>query len=594
MNKKEQHDFASSRWSLEDLFPAADSVEMESAFAELDQLVAAFEKRRDQLSSDMAQADFLKIIGELEAVTNLLQRIGGFAELWFAEDTQSQAAQTLVARIEQLSADVSNRVMFFTLWWKALDETPAQALMQGSGDYRYWLEEMRHFKPYTLSEPEEKVINIKDVTGNRAMTLLYDAITNRYSFKLNVDGQEKELTRGELMTYVRFSDPDLRARAYQELYRVYGQDGSLLGQMYQTLVRDWRNELITLRGYPTPISPRNLHNDIPDDVVDMLLKVCQQNAGIFQRFFRLKARLLNMDRLRRYDIYAPIGASSREYDFKRAAHMVLDSFEQFDGQIAQMAHKVFEQGHIDSQVRKGKRSGAFCATVNPQLTPWVLVNYQGHSDDVATLAHELGHAIHSLMASHHSIFTQHACLPLAETASTFGEMMLVDRLLEEEQDESVRRDLLFRQVDDAYATIMRQAYFALFEKTAHEMTSQGAAVDDLSQAYMQNMRDQFGDSLQIGEEFQWEWVSIPHIYHVPFYVYAYAFGQLLVLSLYQQFKQEGDAFKPRYLKILASGGAEAPISILSQAGIDIRQESFWQGGMDVISGLVSQLEDLAG
>jgi len=173
-------------------------------------------------------------------------------------------------------------------------------------------------------------------------------------------------------------------------------------------------------------------------------------------------------------------------------------------------------------------------------------------------------------------------------------MMLVDRLLEEEQDESVRRDLLFRQVDDAYATIMRQAYFALFEKTAHEMTSQGAAVDDLSQAYMQNMRDQFGDSLQIGEEFQWEWVSIPHIYHVPFYVYAYAFGQLLVLSLYQQFKQEGDAFKPRYLKILASGGAEAPISILSQAGIDIRQESFWQGGMDVISGLVSQLEDLAG
>jgi oligoendopeptidase F len=244
-------------------------------------------------------------------------------------------------------------------------------------------------------------------------------------------------------------------------------------------------------------------------------------------------------------------------------------------------------------VRKGKRSGAFCATVNPEITPWVLVNYQGYADDAATLAHELGHAIHSLLASDHSVFTQHACLPLAETASTFGEMMLVDRLMEDESDPIVRRDMLFRQVDDSYATIMRQAFFALFEKTAHRMTNEGASVDELSEVYFENLKDQFGKNMDIGEEFKWEWVSIPHIYHVPFYVYAYAFGKLLVLSLYKQYKEEGESFKPRYTKILSAGGSKAPIDILSESGIDIKQASFWQGGFDVVSGLVDELEKLS-
>ena len=388
-------------------------------------------------------------------------------------------------------------------------------------------------------------------------------------------------------------DPDLRASAYQELYRVYGQDGPILGQMYQTLVRDWRNEVISLRGYQQPISARNLHNDIPDGVVDTLLSVCEQNRGIFQRFFKLKARLLNMDKLRRYDIYAPMAGAARQYDYGQAVSLIMDAFSQFDPRFADMALAVINEGHVDSEIRKGKRSGAFCATINPDLTPWILANYQGHSDDVATLAHELGHAIHSLMASQHSIFTQHACLPLAETASTFGEMMLVDRLLSDESDADVRRNLLFRQVDDAYATIMRQAFFAMFEKTAHEMIEQGASVDALTDAYLKNMHTQFGDALDIGEEFRWEWVSIPHIYHVPFYVYAYAFGQLLVLSLYKQYQQDHEGFKPRYMQILSTGGSQAPMEMLSRAGFDVSQASFWQGGFDVVDALVRQLENLA-
>jgi oligoendopeptidase F len=197
-----------------------------------------------------------------------------------------------------------------------------------------------------------------------------------------------------------------------------------------------------------------------------------------------------------------------------------------------------------------------------------------------------------MLASDHSVFTYHPSLPLAETASTFGEMMLIDRLLSKDDDASVRRDLLFRQVDDSYATIMRQAFFALYERQAHEMVAQNASVDELSAAYMDNLKRQFGEAVEVSDEFRWEWVSIPHIYQVPFYVYAYAFGQLLVLSLYQQYKMEGESFKPRYLKILSAGGSEAPARVLAEAGIDIRNAAFWQGGFNVINALLDQLEAL--
>jgi oligoendopeptidase F len=285
--------------------------------------------------------------------------------------------------------------------------------------------------------------------------------------------------------------------------------------------------------------------------------------------------------------------SDKKYDFGEAAEIVLDSFNEFHPKFAGMAQQILDASHVDSEVRKGKMSGAFCATITPDLTPWVLLNYQGKADDVATMAHELGHGIHSLMAQEHTAFTQHSCLPLAETASTFGEMMLVDKLLAHESNEAVRRDLLFRQMDDAFATILRQNYFAMFEKTAHDMVAQGAQVNELADAYIENLKSEFGDSVTLPEEFRWEWIMIPHIYGVPFYVYAYAFGQLLVFSLYKQFQAEGESFKPRYMKILAAGGSVAPITLLKNAGMDVTTPEFWQGGYDVIAGMVDRLEKLA-
>ena len=588
-----QKGYAQKRWSLADIYPSDKGPEIKADFKKIEDLTAEFEKFRALLKEDISEKDFLKIIQALEQIHRIGSKLGSYAGLWFSADTQDQGALSLMAKTEQLSADLGNRTLFFGLWWKELPEAAAARLMKNSGDYRYWLEEMRHFKPHTLTEAEEKIINTKNVTGINALTTLYDSITTRYVFKVEVDGVVKELTRGELMALVRGSDPDLRARAYQELYRVYGDDGLILGQMYQTVVRDWKNEEVTLRHFKTPISARNLANDLPDEVIELLLKVAKKNIGTFQRFFKLKAKLLGMKKLRRYDVYAPVAKADKPYPYEKAAKKVLSSFKEFDPKFAKLAERVFAEDHLDGEVRKGKRGGAFCATVTPDLTPWVLLNYQGKADDVATMAHELGHAIHSMLAEKHTLFTQHACLPLAETASTFGEMMLVDQMLAEETDEAVKRDLLFRQVDDAYATIQRQVFFALFEKEAHQMIVDGASVDELSEAYMKNLKAQFGSAVEVADEFKWEWVSIPHIYQVPFYVYAYSFGQLLVLSLYKRFKEEGESFKPKYINLLAAGGSEAPMKVLADAGVDPRKAEFWQGGFDVLSKLVDELEKVA-
>ena len=582
--------FTQSRWSLAELYPTADSPQQQADIQQLEQLVSGFEAMRPQMTGQMAPETFVSVLQRMEEIYRIAERLQSFAGLWFSVDTQNQSAQTLKGRTDQILADLKNRTLFFELWWKQLAADSADRLLDASGDYRYWLQQIRAAQPFTLSEPEEKIINLKNITGANALQTLYASITNRYTFQLTVDGESKTMTRDSLMSYARKSDPQIRAAAFQEMLRVYARDGHILGQIYQNLVRDWGNENVNLRGFNSPIAVRNLMNDIPDEVVETLMQVCRQNAGVFQRFFRLKARWLGMPRLRRYDLYAPLTASDKHYAFNQASQDMLAAFGDFDPSLAQLAQRVFNEQHLDSEVRPGKRGGAFCWPAAPDLTPWLLVNYQGYVEDAVTLAHEMGHAIHSMLAEKHTLFTFQSCLPLAETASLFGEMLMVDRLLKHETDETVRRDLLFKQVDDAYASMQRQIYFAMFEKEAHQQIVQGASVDDLNSLYMKNLQDQFGDAVELSDEFRWEWVAIPHLYNWPFYVYAYTFGQLLVLALYQQYRLEGESFKPRYLRILSAGGSVPPVQLLAEAGIDIRQASFWQGGYDVLASRIAELE----
>ena len=497
--------------------------------------------------------------------------------------------------MQQELTQLQNRVLFFDLWWKSLSDEQAEALLPDPNlypDYAYSLQSDRRFKPFTLAEDAEQIINTKDANGMSSLITVYSMLTNRLEFTLEIDGEKQTMTREELMTHAYSSRAEVREAAYRELLSVYEPENSILAHIYMSRIRDWYSENVQLRNYTSPIAVKNLGNNIPDAAVEALLQVCQDNAGMFQDYFALKAQWLGKEKLRRFDIYAPLSASDKEIEYSQAVDMVLQTVKAFDPNVAAKAELVFSQGHIDSEIRKGKRAGAFCATVLPSMTPWILMNYTGRIRDVATLAHELGHAIHSLLAQHHSLLTQHAPLPLAETASVFTEMLLTERLLSEESDPMVRRELLASAVDDMYATVMRQAYFVVFEKSAHEAVLGNASPADLSATYLSQLRQQMGDSVDVDEIFQHEWLMIPHIYHTPFYCYAYSFGQLLVLALYRRYQQEGEAFKPGYLNLLATGGSQDPDIILGNMGINIADPNFWQGGFDVGRDLISEMKAL--
>ncbi len=586
------HRFAQARWSLQELLPGPEGPVLDSHLARLEATVSEIEAARADLSPELSAAEFLELLHRHEVIGSISTRLGAYAYLWFAEDTQYPAALDLRGRIDQLLAETNNRILFFSLWFKELPDQAAARLIAASNGLHYYLESLRRFKPFTLSEAEEKIINLKDVNGIEALVKIYEMITSRFAFTLDVEGETRTLTRDGLAAQYRHPSPEVRAAAYRELFRVYGENATLLAQIYTHRARDWRAEALELRGYREPIAARNLANDLPDAAVEALLAVCRQNASLFQRYFRLKARWLGVDRLRRYDIYAPLAGSDKRYEYSQAVEMTLNSLQDFSPLLADQAKRVFGEGHVDAETRPGKRGGAFCYSVLPELAPWVLMNYAGGARDVATLAHEIGHAVHGMTSAGQSVLTYHPATPLAETASVFSEMLLTDSLLREERDPAVRRDVLARALDDAYATVMRQAYFTLFERDAHRMIAEGQPIEALSTRYMENLAEQFGEAVSLSDEFKWEWITVPHFYNAPFYTYSYSFGQLLVLALYRRYRAEGADFVPKYLKILAYGGSEPPAAILGEAGLDVALPSFWQGGFDVIQGLIEELETI--
>ena len=584
-----------SGWDLSELLPDASEEQLSARLAGLDAAVAAFERRRADLDPRLDPRVFLSILRQYEELHDLLQVINGYASLWFYSNTGSQEALTFRNRVRQAATETGNRVLFFTLWWCGLSDDESWRLLPSETehrDYRQFLQNLRRFKPYTLDEKSEQIINVKDQSGADAVTTLYSMLTNRLEFNLTVDGESRRLTRDELMSHAFSPDAGMRETAYQELYRVYSNEANILGQVYANVVRNWHDEQVVLRGFPSPIAVRNLDNDVPDRAVQVLLEVARENVGIFQRYFRMKAGWLGLPKLRRYDLYAPLASSDRKVDYSDAVRSVLETFDDFHPRLSEYAQRVFAERHLDGEIRKGKRGGAFCYTVLPRYTPWVLVNFAGRVRDVATLAHELGHAIHSMLAGGCSSLTQHASLPLAETASVFAEMLMTDRLLREEPDPLARRELLAAAVDDVYATVLRQAYFVLFEIEAHEAIRAGRSTDELAEIYMGKLREQFGDSVDLAPEFRYEWLSIPHIYQTPFYCYAYSFGQLLVLALYRRFQEEGEAFKPGYLRLLSYGGSARPEQILAEVGIDMTDRSFWQGGFDLVREQIDTLETM--
>ena len=577
------------RWDLTDL--VKDPVgQLEAHLSAIDAQVSEIEAARKSLNPDLSPSAFASILNLSESVARSASRLGAYAYLWFSENTKDSRARSFKANVEERLTALQNRLLFFELWWQSLDEKNAARLLDGSGDLRYHLETIRRYKPHTLTEPEEKIINVKNVTGRSAVNTLYDVVTNALTFTMKVGSKKYLVNREGLMTYVRSPKAAVRQAAYQELYRVFSAQRDVLGEMYKTLANDWKSENVGLRRFSSPIAARNLGNDVPDEAVDVLLSVCADNAGLFQQYFRLKARICGITSMNRYHLYAPHRTDVKKYRYADAVKMVLEAYRSFSPQMADLAQQVFNDRHIDGPTRPGKLGGAYCYSVLPGMTPYVLLNYTGDARDIATMAHELGHAVHGMLAAHHSVFTFHSTLPLAETASVFGERILSDALMQQESNKKIRQGLLLSQLDDIYATVLRQAYFVRFEQTAHQMIAEGASGDQLAQTYLSELRQQFGKAVKVPDEFRWEWLTIPHMYASPFYCYAYSFGNLLVLALYRTYQQEGRTFLPKYLDLLATGGSRSPERILAAVDVDMTSKTFWQSGFAIIRDMIAQLE----
>ncbi|MFQ5496453.1 MAG: M3 family oligoendopeptidase [Nitrosopumilus sp.] len=582
------------KWDLSELARNPKSSDFQKQIKELENHSKKFEKIKSKLNPKMSSREFLKILKQVEEISEKMSKIGGYASLSYSADTQSDEATSLMTKMSKLGSEISNKILFFDLWWKTqVDEKNAKRLMKDTGEITEYLSHKRLLAKYALSEPEEKIINTLDVTGISALVKLYDKITNSFEYKMKIGNRMKRMTREELTNYVRNTNPKIRETAYKTILTKYTENKGVIGEIYQNIVLNWRDEGIEIRGYKTPISMRNIANDVDDKTIDSLLSVCRKNSSVFQKFFKQKAKMLKMKKLRRYDLYAPAAANIKEknYSYDKSVKLVFESLGKFSETLEESARKIFNENHIDSDIRQGKRDGAFCSTLTPKITPYVLVNFTGKSRDVFTLAHELGHAVHSIAAQDRSILVQDAPLPLAETASTFSELLLYDNLSDKISDDE-KKAMLSEKIDDLYATILRQSFFTIFEDDAHKQIGKGTTVDEISNTYLQNLKEQFGTSVCISEDFSIEWSCIPHFYHTPFYCYAYSFGNLLALSLFQRYKKEGKDFVPSYIEILAAGGSKKPENLLLEHGFDISSPKFWQEGFDYINQQVKALSAL--
>jgi len=554
--------------------------------SELKDKVLAFNKYREELNETISKSKFMEIVKAKEDILGLISILSSRAALWLCENTSDSKRNAHEARISNICTEASNETMFFNIWFKELSKVKAKEYLENSGKYRYYLERIRAYKPYILSEKEERIINLKDTTGADTVTKIYSMITSRFRF----DFEGKQLSIDELNQYKQSPDREKRVKAYTLLFSKFAEE-EVISEIYRSVINDWKNENIKLRGFTEPISVMNHSNDIPDKSVSNLLSSVKKNAHIFREYFSLKAKLCNLKN-DRYDIYAPYSLVEKSYSYDESKKITLETYNMFDEKAFNMAKKIFDENRVHSEITENKRSGAFCSSVLNNVTPYIMLNHVNKLNDLFTMMHEFGHGIHDLSAGNQCNFTFISSLPMAETSSIFGEMLLARRMLKEGSREE-KIETLTRLLDGQYASIIRQAYFTLFEIEAHKLMAEGAETEKINNAYYENLKEHL-EGIDIPESFRHEWKFVPHFFHSPFYCYAYAFGNLLVLSLFKMYEKEGKDFIPKYMKILSYGGSESPAKILSEAGIDINTEEFWQHGFDIIKEEIEELKKLTG
>ncbi len=582
-------------WNLKDVI--RNDSEFMKIVKDIEDGLPRFDSFFGKLSPSMNSSIFKKLTEFEEDLEEKAARLGTYNFLLSAQDIKSQKAMKFKSITENLAVKIDDKSRPIEHWIKGLsvkgkkrlDDKNAKRLFSSAPKLKYAFERDRESAKYTLSEKEESIVMRKDMNGINIVTSLYGKIANDFRFDIKDKGKVKKLTLEEITSFFHNKNPEKRREAYKSVFNVYGESREKFFTIYSAIVKDWVIES-QLRKYSSSIGMRNFGNDIDDKSIQSLIESCTYNRKIFWDFFRLKAKTMGVKKLSRYDLHAPLEQKNEYIKFNDAKKMVLSTFSDFSPSFRKKADILFK-GHIDSHPRKDKMTGGFCFSVTPKISPYIMLNYIGKKSDVSTLAHELGHAIHDLYASVNPISVSHAPIPLCETASTFCEMITFEKLLEKASREE-KIALLSDKMKEFYATISRQNYFIRFELKAHEKIPKGMTENELSDIYIKNLREEFGSSVTLPDEFRYEWSYIPHIFHTPFYCYSYTFGELLSLSLYSRYKKEGKRFIPKIEKILSAGGSENPRKLLSCIGIDINDRKFWDNGFEIVRNFQKELSDL--
>ena len=580
------------RWDLSDLYGSPTDPKIEATLSHSLERAKAFEAKYKGRVASLDPHDFAAMMRELEEDEDAAAKPEVYAYLLHSQDTKNPAAGRLLARVREAGAERGSHGVFFALELAQTSDEQAARLYadKESAQYTHTVEEARKFRPHQLSEPEERVLTDYSPVGNSAWTRLFEELCSG----IRVDLNGRQMALEEALTQLREPDREVRRRASGAITVALGGDIRTRAYIFNVILQEKAID-DRLRKFPSWISSRNLANETSDEAVQALVEAVTGRYDICVRYYRVKRQLMGVGDLHEWDRYAPLQEASRDVSWEEAREVVLGAYHRFSKKAGALVEDFFKHGWIDAPVVPGKAGGAYCMPVTPKHHPYVMLNFTGKLRDVTVLAHELGHGLHDRLASKQHIFDFHPPLTLAETASVFGEALTFDAVMAEEKDPKVRLALLCSQCEDAFSTVFRQVAFNRYEDACHTARrAEGElAVEQLGELYQSMLQPMFGDALVLTEEHKVWWSYIEHFLHTPGYVYAYAFGNLLALSVYQRFLEKGPSFVDDYLDFLAAGGSVRPDELVHRLGMDITNPDFWDAGLRTLDGMVSEVERLA-
>jgi oligoendopeptidase F len=579
-------------WDLEPLVDGGGDDAVPELLDAAERAAKEFASRHRGRVAEFDPAALGAAMAELAAIYDTAYRAATYAMLRHSVDTADPRVGALWQLVQERLAGLENELLFFDLEWQELPEEQAELLLEGDGSalYAHHLRVLRRYTPHRLSEPEEVILNDTAVTGRGAFRRLFDE--QLAAIRIPVD--EDEVPLDVALAGLDSPDRDRRRRIAEAVSAALEPGLRTRAFIYSTLLQDKATE-DRMRSFPHWLGARNISNEASDEAVAALVAAVRGRFELARRWYRLKARLLGIDRLADYDRRASVVDHEETIEWEQAQGIVLDAYSSFSPQLGELAGRFFEECWIDAPPRPDKRGGAFSASAVPSVHPYVMLNYTARTDDVLTLAHELGHGVHQALARPQGIFQQHTPLTVAETASVFGEALTLGRLLESADAPAARLALLAQSIEGAIGTVFRQVALHDFESSVHEARrSEGElSAERFGELWWTSQEELFGDSVQMTDGYRVWWSYVHHFTNSPGYVYAYAFGLLLAISVYRRYEEQGEDFVPRYLEMLAAGGSRSPDELGAIVGVDLSDPGFWESGLDLIERRLEDAEAVA-